>query len=72
MTFAHYFTLLCNMNCIINQISYTSQYSPQQIIGANNLIMGSCHIAHDCKMGNHNIFANNTLLAGHVNVEVWP
>lgn len=32
--------------------------------------MGSCHIAHDCKIGNYNIFANNTLLAGHVVVEV--
>lgn len=41
-----------------------------QAIGDNNLIMGSCHIAHDCKIGNYNIFANNTLLAGHVVVEV--
>lgn len=32
--------------------------------------MGSCHIAHDCKIGNYNIFANDTLLAGHVVVEV--
>lgn len=32
--------------------------------------MGSCHIAHDCKIGDRNIFANNTLLAGHVTVEV--
>jgi UDP-N-acetylglucosamine acyltransferase len=31
--------------------------------------MGSCHIAHDCKIGNNNIFANNTLFAGHVVVE---
>ncbi|KAK6941406.1 hypothetical protein RJ641_026783, partial [Dillenia turbinata] len=28
----------------------------------NNLIMGSCHIAHDCKVRNNIIFANNTLL----------
>lgn len=41
-----------------------------QVIGDSNLIMGSCHIAHDCKLGNNNIFANNTLLAGHVLVEV--
>lgn len=34
--------------------------------------MGSCHIAHDCKIGNNIIFANNTLLAGHVVVEVSP
>lgn len=32
--------------------------------------MGSCHITHDCKIGNNNILANNTLLAGHVEVEV--
>lgn len=41
-----------------------------QVIGDNNLIMGSCHIAHDCNVGNYNIFANNTLLAGHVVVKV--
>ena len=41
-----------------------------QVIGDNNLVMGSCHIAHDCKIGNNNIFANNTLFAGHVVVEV--
>ncbi|KAI3790079.1 hypothetical protein L2E82_02892 [Cichorium intybus] len=39
------------------------------VIGDNNLIMGACHIAHDCKVGSNNIFANNTLLAGHVLVE---
>lgn len=43
-----------------------------QVIGDNNLIMGTCHVAHDCKIGNNNIFANNTLLAGHVIVEVSP
>ncbi|KAG5058998.1 hypothetical protein JHK87_000027 [Glycine soja] len=32
--------------------------------------MGSCHITHDCKIGNNNILANNTLLAGHVEVEI--
>ncbi|WZZ24518.1 hypothetical protein YC2023_007919 [Brassica napus] len=31
--------------------------------------MVSCHIAHDCKIGDHNIFANNTLLNGHVIVQ---
>ncbi|XVF88730.1 hypothetical protein PTKIN_Ptkin19aG0074100 [Pterospermum kingtungense] len=40
-----------------------------QVVGDNNLIMGSCHVAHDCKIGNNNIVANNTLLAGHVMVE---
>eukprot|EP00897_Mesotaenium_endlicherianum_P004885 jgi/Mesen1/4424/ME000225S03413 len=36
------------------------------VLGDDNLIMGSCHVAHDCKIGNRNILANGTLLAGHV------
>jgi acyl-[acyl carrier protein]--UDP-N-acetylglucosamine O-acyltransferase len=39
------------------------------VIGDDNLIMGSCHIAHDCRLGNHNILANGTLLGGHVMVK---
>ncbi len=30
--------------------------------------MAGCHIAHDCKLGNHIIITNNTLLGGHVHV----
>ncbi|XP_044471192.1 probable acyl-[acyl-carrier-protein]--UDP-N-acetylglucosamine O-acyltransferase, mitochondrial isoform X2 [Mangifera indica] len=51
-------------------IHRSSKSSDRTVIGDSNLIMGSCHIAHDCKIGNNNIFANNTLLAGHVVVEV--
>ncbi|CAN1329313.1 Probable acyl-[acyl-carrier-protein]--UDP-N-acetylglucosamine O-acyltransferase, mitochondrial [Linum perenne] len=51
-------------------IHRSSKSDSKTVIGDNNLIMGSCHIAHDCNIGNHNIFANNTLLAGHVVVEV--
>jgi len=29
------------------------------------------HIAHDCVIGNHCIFANASALAGHVTVEDW-
>ncbi|CAL0332217.1 unnamed protein product [Lupinus luteus] len=47
----------------------SSKTTDKTVIGDSNLIMGSCHIAHDCKIGNNNIFANNTLLAGHVEVE---
>ncbi|XP_057505928.1 probable acyl-[acyl-carrier-protein]--UDP-N-acetylglucosamine O-acyltransferase, mitochondrial isoform X2 [Actinidia eriantha] len=47
-----------------------SKPSEKTVIGDNNLIMGSCHNAHDCKVGSYNIFANKTLLAGHVVVEV--
>lgn len=50
-------------------IHRSSKPCDETVIGNNNLIMGSCHIAHDCKVGSNNIFANNTLLAGHVLVE---
>ena len=39
------------------------------IIGDNNLIMVYSHIAHDCRIGSHCIFANGVHLAGHVVVE---
>jgi UDP-N-acetylglucosamine acyltransferase len=35
-------------------------------IGDNNWIMAYVHFAHDCIVGNDNIFANNASLAGHV------
>lgn len=38
-------------------------------IGNDNLIMTSAHIAHDCVVGDHTIFANGATLAGHVTVE---
>ncbi|GKB85945.1 probable acyl-[acyl-carrier-protein]--UDP-N-acetylglucosamine O-acyltransferase, mitochondrial isoform X1 [Tanacetum coccineum] len=53
-------------------IHRSSKPCDRTVIGDNNLIIGSCHIAHDCKVGSNNIFANNTLLAGHVLVEVSP
>lgn len=47
-------------------IHRSSKSSDRTVIGNKNLIMGSCHVAHDCKIGNNNIFANGTLLGGHV------
>lgn len=37
-------------------------------MGDNNWIMAYVHVAHDCQIGNHTIFANNSSLAGHVHV----
>lgn len=37
-------------------------------IGSHNWIMAYAHVAHDCQIGNHTIFANNAQLAGHVHV----
>ncbi|MBM3248640.1 MAG: acyl-ACP--UDP-N-acetylglucosamine O-acyltransferase [Candidatus Omnitrophica bacterium] len=38
-------------------------------IGDNNLFMAYSHIAHDCKVGNNCIVANNGTLAGFVTLE---
>ncbi|MEW6127706.1 MAG: acyl-ACP--UDP-N-acetylglucosamine O-acyltransferase [Acidobacteriota bacterium] len=38
-------------------------------IGSDNLFMAQSHVAHDCHIGNHVIFANAATLAGHVLVE---
>lgn len=38
-------------------------------IGNDNWIMATVHIAHDCQIGNHTVFANSTTLAGHVIIE---
>lgn len=35
-------------------------------VGDDNWIMAYVHLAHDCQVGNHAIFANNASLAGHV------
>ena len=40
-------------------------------VGDDNWIMAYVHLAHDCLVGNHTIFANNTQLAGHVEVGDW-
>jgi len=38
-------------------------------IGSDNWIMAYVHIAHDCDVGNHTILANNSSLAGHVDID---
>jgi UDP-N-acetylglucosamine acyltransferase len=38
-------------------------------IGSDNLFMAQSHIAHDCRIGSHTVFANGATLAGHVVVE---
>jgi UDP-N-acetylglucosamine acyltransferase len=37
-------------------------------LGNHNWIMAYVHIAHDCEVGDHTVFANNATLAGHVSV----
>jgi UDP-N-acetylglucosamine acyltransferase len=40
-------------------------------IGSHNWVMAYVHVAHDCMVGDHTIFANNASLAGHVVVGDW-
>jgi UDP-N-acetylglucosamine acyltransferase len=47
----------------------TAQDAGVTRIGSHNWIMAYVHIAHDCVVGNHTIFANNATLAGHVHVD---
>jgi UDP-N-acetylglucosamine acyltransferase len=41
----------------------------ETIIGSNNFFMANSHIAHNCLVGDHVIFANGALLGGHVQVQ---
>jgi UDP-N-acetylglucosamine acyltransferase len=52
--------------CTLNR--GTAQDAGATRIGNHNWIMAYVHLAHDCQIGNHTIFANNAQLAGHVHV----
>jgi len=54
-------------NCTISR--GTGQGGGVTRIGDDNWIMAYVHIAHDCRVGEHTIFANAATLAGHVTVE---
>jgi UDP-N-acetylglucosamine acyltransferase len=40
-------------------------------IANHNMFMAYAHVAHDCHIGSHTIFANNATLAGHVEIGDW-
>ncbi|MCB1963210.1 MAG: acyl-ACP--UDP-N-acetylglucosamine O-acyltransferase [Rhodocyclaceae bacterium] len=49
----------------------TAQDAGVTRVGNDNWIMAYVHVAHDCQVGDHTIFANNATLAGHVHVGDW-
>lgn len=53
-------------SCTLNR--GTIQDKGKTVIGSDNWIMAYVHIAHDCIVGNHTVFANSATLAGHVEV----
>lgn len=59
-------------NCEIREFTTinSSTYEGTTVeLGDHCLIMAYCHIAHNCRVGNHVVMSNNSLLAGHVLVE---
>jgi len=55
----------CTFNC------GTAQDAGVTRLGSDNWIIAYVHLAHDCQIGSHTIFANNAQLAGHVHVGDW-
>jgi UDP-N-acetylglucosamine acyltransferase len=53
--------------CTINRGTVQDQGVTR--VGDDNWLMAYTHIAHDCVVGNHTIFANNASIAGHVHVD---
>lgn len=41
------------------------------VIGHDNTFMAYSHVAHDCVVGDHTVFANCASLAGHVDIGDW-
>lgn len=46
----------------------TVQDLGKTVLGDDNWMMAYVHLAHDCTVGNHTIFANGATLAGHVHI----
>jgi UDP-N-acetylglucosamine acyltransferase len=51
-----------SVHCATNDGDFTR-------IGSNNVLLATCHVAHDCLLGNHIVMSNGAVLAGHVVVE---
>lgn len=46
----------------------TTKESGWTCIGNNNYLMAVSHVAHDCRLGNNIVMANDAVLAGHVHI----
>ena len=50
-------------------ISRGTEPGSSTAIGDGNYVMTNVHIAHNCRVGSHNIICSNTLIGGHVEIE---
>lgn len=46
-----------------------SQQGSETVIGSDCFLMAYAHVAHDCRVGDRVIIANNVALAGHIEIE---
>ena len=46
-------------------INRGTNHSKETVVGEHCLLMAYTHVAHDCRVGNHVVMANNASLAGH-------
>lgn len=53
-------------NCTINR--GTEKEDGITLVGDNNYLMTGTHVAHDCKLGDRIVIANNAMLGGHVHI----
>ncbi len=52
--------------CTVNRA--TEKAAGVTVVGNNNYLMTSTHVAHDCILGDRIVIANNAMLAGHVQI----
>ncbi|STZ77033.1 acyl-ACP--UDP-N-acetylglucosamine O-acyltransferase [Bergeriella denitrificans] len=65
-------TIIGNRNQIREHVTIhrgTEQGGGITRVGDDNLLMINAHVAHDCRVGNRCILANNATLAGHVELD---
>ncbi|MFK7825425.1 MAG: acyl-ACP--UDP-N-acetylglucosamine O-acyltransferase [Oligoflexales bacterium] len=64
--------LICGENNVIREYSNLSIGTVggggKTVVGSGNLFMVNTHVAHDCIVGDHCIFANGVSLGGHIEV----
>lgn len=46
----------------------TVQGHGETVVGSDGLFMVGAHVAHDCRLGDHVIMANNATLGGHITI----
>jgi UDP-N-acetylglucosamine acyltransferase len=65
------YTKIGDNNIIREHVTIHRSFVAEQstIIGNNNYLMATAHVAHDCVIGNNCMLCNGELLAGHVVVQ---